>query len=209
MNRASASSVAPSPFVWSLILSASVAAVTLVAFPPRVAHVPPVVGPAAIAAADPVPEKEAVTYTVPPPLPDAAPVVLTFTAEVPLPRARPVAHETLLVDRARKYLGTNPTGWARLWCARFMCMVAPETCKRVAAPNLARSWAKLPRIKPRVGAIVVLTRGRDPNAGHIGVVTGFDRRGNPRVVSGNHNRRVAESVYPKSRVLAYVTGASS
>jgi hypothetical protein len=35
-------------------------------------------------------------------------------------------------------------------------------------------------------------------------VSGVDASGNPVVISGNHNRMVAESVYPRSRILAYV-----
>ncbi len=108
-----------------------------------------------------------------------------------------------LVEKARAYLGTNPTGWRHVWCGRFMAMIAPDLAVRVGNPNLARDWASLPKTTPRVGAIVVLSRGK---GGHIGVVSGFDEHGNPRVVSGNHNRRVAESVYPKSRVIAYVGG---
>lgn len=109
-----------------------------------------------------------------------------------------------LVEKARAFLGTNPTGWSRVWCGRFMAMIAPELAAKVSNPNLARAWASLPRAAPQVGAIVVLARGK--GGGHIGVVSGFDDNGNPRVVSGNHNRRVAESVYPKSRVIAYVSG---
>jgi len=36
------------------------------------------------------------------------------------------------------------------------------------------------------------------------VVSGIDANGNPIIVSGNHNRTVAESVYPRSRISAYV-----
>lgn len=124
----------------------------------------------------------------------------------PLPRHRPVsaAHAGnghFLVERARRWLGTNPTGWARLWCGRFMAMVAPNSARRIGNPNLAMNWAKLPRVRPQVGAIAVLVRR---GGGHVGVVTGFDKRGNPIIISGNHNRRVAEARYPKSRVYAYV-----
>lgn len=107
-----------------------------------------------------------------------------------------------LVAIARRYLGTNPTGWRRLWCARFMAMIAPRLAMRVRNPNWARDWASLPKVTPQVGAIVVLKRGK---GGHIGVVSKFDKRGNPIVISGNHNRRVAEARYSKHRVLAYVS----
>jgi hypothetical protein len=40
--------------------------------------------------------------------------------------------------------------------------------------------------------------------GHVGVVSGIDANGNPIIVSGNHNHTVAESVYPRSRISAYV-----
>jgi hypothetical protein len=39
---------------------------------------------------------------------------------------------------------------------------------------------------------------------HVGVVSGVDANGNPIIVSGNHNRTVGESVYPRSRIAAYV-----
>jgi uncharacterized protein (TIGR02594 family) len=55
---------------------------------------------------------------------------------------------------------------------------------------------------PQVGAIAVLSRGK--RGGHVGVVSGIDSNGNPIIISGNHNRRVAEATYSRSRVYAYV-----
>lgn len=107
-----------------------------------------------------------------------------------------------LVSRARRHLGTNPTGWRKLWCGRFMAMIAPRAAAQIRNPNMARDWATLPRVSPQIGAIAVLSRGR--SGGHVGVVTGFDSNGNPTIVSGNHNRVVGEGVYPKGRVIAYV-----
>ena len=40
--------------------------------------------------------------------------------------------------------------------------------------------------------------------GHVGVVSGLDGNGNPIIISGNHGHRVAESVYPRGRIYAYV-----
>jgi len=45
---------------------------------------------------------------------------------------------------------------------------------------------------------------RGPSGGHVGVVSGIDPSGNVIVVSGNHNNTVAESVYPRGRIIAYV-----
>jgi len=108
-----------------------------------------------------------------------------------------------LVERARSYIGTNPTGWRHLWCAKFLAMIAPGAAARVRNPNIARDWASLPHTSPHVGAIAVLSRR---GGGHIGVVSGFDKSGNPVIVSGNHGHRVGESVYPRSRVIAWVSG---
>ncbi|MFN3656779.1 MAG: TIGR02594 family protein [Pseudolabrys sp.] len=107
-----------------------------------------------------------------------------------------------LVAEARKYLGTNPTGRASLWCGAFMDLVLKRT-GHAGGGNLARAYANYGRrvSGPQVGAIAVLTRR---GGGHVGVVSGVDANGNPIVVSGNHNRTVAEAVYPSSRVIAYV-----
>jgi len=107
-----------------------------------------------------------------------------------------------LVDEARKYLGTNPTGWKKLWCGAFMDMVLRRTGHK-GGSALAKDYAHYgPRVNgPQVGSIAVLSR---KGGGHVGVVSGVDANGNPILVSGNHNKKVAESVYPKSRVIAYV-----
>lgn len=117
--------------------------------------------------------------------------------------AAPVTFGSDLVARARSYLGTNPTGWRRLWCARFMAMIAPEAAKRVKNPDWARDWTAAGRrvSGPQIGAIAVMTRR---GGGHVGVVSGVDAKGNPIIISGNHGHRVAESVYRASRVVAYV-----
>lgn len=138
--------------------------------------------------------------TIPPIVEPALPIEVQPIAKSPTKQRQKID----LVARAQKHLGTNPTGWRSLWCARFMAMIAPELARKVPNPNLARSWAVLPKVKPAPNTIAILARGRNPTAGHIGVVKGFDRKGNPIVISGNHNRRVAQSVYPKHRVVAYV-----
>jgi hypothetical protein len=70
--------------------------------------------------------------------------------------------------------------------------------------DAAKSFAYYGRriSEPRVGAIAVLSRGR--RGGHVGVVSGVDSHGNPVIISGNHNKRVGEAVYLRTRVIAYV-----
>lgn len=119
-----------------------------------------------------------------------------------------VSTNNTLLGKAERYLGTNPTGWSSLWCARFIAVIAPDVASRLKAmklnPNWARDYAKLPGAKRHgsPGDIIVLTRGK---AGHIGVLKGYDANNNPIVISGNHNRRVGEGVYRKGRVIAYVS----
>jgi uncharacterized protein (TIGR02594 family) len=108
-----------------------------------------------------------------------------------------------VVAEARRYLGTNPTGHSALWCARFMNLVLERSGHSGSGSNFARSFASYgQRVSgPQVGAIAVMSRGR---GGHVGVVSGIDSSGNPIIISGNHNRTVGESVYPRGRIYAYV-----
>jgi uncharacterized protein (TIGR02594 family) len=107
-----------------------------------------------------------------------------------------------LVVEARRYIGTNPTGRGSLWCGAFMDLVLKRT-GHPGGGNLAKAYAHYgPRVSnPQVGAIAVMGRR---GGGHVGVVSGVDPNGNPIIVSGNHNHTVAESVYPASRISAYV-----
>jgi uncharacterized protein (TIGR02594 family) len=107
-----------------------------------------------------------------------------------------------LVAEARKYLGTNPTGRRSLWCGAFMDMILRETGHK-GGGNLALAYAHYGhRVSgPEVGAIAVMGRR---GGGHVGVVVGVDAHGNPIIVSGNHNHTVAQSVYPRGRIFAYV-----
>ena len=95
-------------------------------------------------------------------------------------------------------MGGNPTGRGNLWCGAFLDMVLKQTGHK-GGGNLARAYASYGRrvSGPQVGAIAVMS-------GHVGVVSGVDANGNPIVISGNHNRVVAESVYPSRRIIAYV-----
>jgi uncharacterized protein (TIGR02594 family) len=107
-----------------------------------------------------------------------------------------------LVSEARRYIGTNPTGRGSLWCGAFMDLVLKRT-GHSGGGNLASAYARYgTRVDgPQVGAIAVMGRH---GGGHVGVVSGVDPNGNPIVVSGNHNRTVAESVCPRGRISAYV-----
>jgi uncharacterized protein (TIGR02594 family) len=108
------------------------------------------------------------------------------------------------VSEARRWIGSNPTSRNSLWCATFMNFVLERSGYSGTGSDAARSFASYgQRIPgPQVGAIAVMTRGK--NGGHVGIVSGFDASGNPIIISGNHNKRVGEGVYPRGRIYAYV-----
>lgn len=114
----------------------------------------------------------------------------------------PASAEPRLVSEARRYLGTNPTGRSSLWCGAFMDLVLRRT-GHPGGGNLAKAYRRYgTKVSgPQVGAIAVIGR---KGGGHVGVVSGVDPKGNPIIISGNHNHTVAESVYPRRRVIAYV-----
>lgn len=108
-----------------------------------------------------------------------------------------------MVAQARSYIGTNPTGWRRLWCGRFIAMVAPQAAARVGNPNMAKAYLALPRTSGNIGDLAVMGRR---GGGHIGIVTGFDARGNPVIVSGNAGGGIVrEGIYARGRILAFVS----
>ncbi len=107
-----------------------------------------------------------------------------------------------LLDKARAYLGTNPTGWRRLWCARFIAVIAPHIAAKVRNPNMAKAYLPLAGGGCRPGALVVTSRR---GGGHIGVVESCNG-GNPVTISGNHGRTVGRGTYSAGRVLGYING---
>jgi uncharacterized protein (TIGR02594 family) len=103
----------------------------------------------------------------------------------------------VLASVAGRYMGGNPTGWARVWCGAFMRLVVRQAgLPDNPAGNLARSWARYGRPSgPQPGAIAVMPH-------HVGIVLAAD---GDRVLirSGNHGHRVADGWYSASRIIAY------
>ncbi|ARQ95303.1 hypothetical protein [Bradyrhizobium phage BDU-MI-1] len=109
-----------------------------------------------------------------------------------------------LVSRARQFVGqtAHQVGVrSTLWCSAFL----RKLTGRDDVDDRALSWEKRPHIAPQVGAIVTMGRR---GGGHVGVVSGFDKSGNPVVISGNGGgHRVTEHVYPRSRIRAWVSAS--
>lgn len=103
---------------------------------------------------------------------------------------------------AQKYLGTNPTGHASLWCADFANFVERQLGRPGTGSREAVSFLHYgTRVhNPAPGDIVVLGR---TGGGHVGFLIKQTADG-PLIISGNHNHRVGIGVYDPRRVLAYV-----
>jgi uncharacterized protein (TIGR02594 family) len=83
-----------------------------------------------------------------------------------------------------------------------MNVILKRTGYRGTGSDLARSFASLPRTDLHVGAIAVMGRR---GGGHVGVVSGITANGDPIIISGNHSHRVAEAVYRRHRIYAFVS----
>lgn len=121
-------------------------------------------------------------------------------------KPRPLAE---LVTKARQYVGKTAGQLGlpnSLWCSDFVNMITGGGTH----DRMARSWLDRPKLdRPQIGAVVVFSRGRSDVYGHVGVLSGFDRHGNPIAITGNSSgNRVREGRYPKGRVLAYVVPPS-
>jgi uncharacterized protein (TIGR02594 family) len=108
-----------------------------------------------------------------------------------------------IIGEARRYLGGNPTNRSNLWCARFMNLVLKRTGHRGTGSDLAASFAHYGHrvFRPKVGAIAVMRRR---GGGHVGIITGVDKHGNPIMISGNNANRVREAPVSRGRIYAYV-----
>jgi hypothetical protein len=100
-------------------------------------------------------------------------------------------------------VGTNPTGWKRLWCAKSLNMWLEQSGKRGCGGNTAVSCLNAGRklSGPQVGAIAVMKH-------HVGIVKEV-HGAHVTLVSGNNSgrsgaRKVGVSKYAKGRVMAYV-----
>lgn len=106
------------------------------------------------------------------------------------------------ISIARRYLGGNPTGHSRRWCAYFMNFVERKAGRRGTGSGMARSYANYGRrvSNPRPGDIAVLRRRGGGHVGYVMLVSGSK----VTLISGNHGRKVGIGTYPRSRVVAFV-----
>lgn len=90
------------------------------------------------------------------------------------------------------------------WCAGFanFCLAEAgiEGTSSLTAKSFLR-WGR-PLEMPRKGCIVVLRRGSDPNAGHVGFFVGM-ANDKVMILGGNQGDKVSILPFPESMVLGY------
>lgn len=105
---------------------------------------------------------------------------------------------------AERYLGTNPTGMRRLWCANFVGMIEKKVGRSGSGSNFARSYASYGQKvgKPQPGDIAVMARGK--RGGHVGYFVGWAQNGKAIIISGNsRGGKVSKGQYAASRIYAW------
>ncbi len=100
-------------------------------------------------------------------------------------------------------IGTNPTGWKRLWCAKSLNLWLQRSGKKGCGGDTAISCLTAGRklTEPQIGALAVM-------AHHVGIVKEVGGS-SVTLVSGNNKgkpgaRKVGISKYGKGRIIAYV-----
>ena len=90
------------------------------------------------------------------------------------------------------------------WCAAFVGAVLTRSGIKPTGSLMARSYLAwgAPLQVPREGCIVVLTRGSNPAAGHVGFFVG-SRDGYVTVLGGNQSDRVSVQDFSEAGVLGY------
>lgn len=90
------------------------------------------------------------------------------------------------------------------WCAAFVGAMLKRAGYAGTGNPMARSYAKWGvETAPRIGCVVVMTRGRDDGVfGHVGFYVGEDVN-NVFVLGGNQSNAVNVKKFPKRVVLAY------
>lgn len=90
------------------------------------------------------------------------------------------------------------------WCSSFVNWVMKKTGIPGTRSAAARSWMQWGKeTEPRVGAVVVLSRGSDPGSGHVGFYAGPGTAGKIKLLGGNQGNKVSIQSFSLKQVLAY------
>lgn len=108
----------------------------------------------------------------------------------------------------QKSLGQNIDPRVTPWCAAFVNSVLASSGMKGTNSLAARSFLNYGQSvdNPSNGDIVVLSRGNDPQKGHVGFFAGFENRDGQqfvKILGGNQNDGVNVKSFPASMVLGY------
>lgn len=110
-----------------------------------------------------------------------------------------------IADFIRNATGFNINPAVTPWCAAFVNAALGAAGIKGTGSLAARSFLNfgIPVTEPKVGDIVVLSRGNNPAQGHVGFFQGYDSNGNILVLGGNQGNRVSVASYSPKRLLGF------
>lgn len=93
------------------------------------------------------------------------------------------------------------------WCSSFVNWCMTEAGLKGTDSAAARSWLDWGTVldEPKTGCLVVLSRGNNPNSGHVGFfieLVNNDKHVN--LLGGNQRNMVMLDTFPVDKVLAYI-----
>lgn len=93
----------------------------------------------------------------------------------------------------------KPSVWCAWWLRRYLHI--PRSKFPPYQYNMARAFARIGSPAPNgcVQCIAVFSRG---HGGHVGIVESWNANGDPVILSGNFNNKVATAPHPASRLIA-------
>ena len=90
------------------------------------------------------------------------------------------------------------------WCSAFLCYCFEKVGIPSTKSARSRSWLAwgVSIGKPIVGCVVILQRGSDPNAGHVGLYL-YETQTHLCLLGGNQGDAVSTKEFPKGLVVGY------
>jgi len=91
------------------------------------------------------------------------------------------------------------------WCSSYVNWVLKKAGIQGTDSAAARSWLDwgVPLSEPKIGAVTVLSRGKNPALGHVGFFMGFTESGKVSLLGGNQGDSVSIQEFPKTKVISY------
>lgn len=136
--------------------------------------------------------------------PVEAPWLLWANRQIGLREFKGTLHNPRIIqmfhDIKAKWFTTDETPW----CAAFVGSMLEQSGWKSTRSARARSYENwgVRMDKPVIGAVCVLSRGKNPKHGHVGFVT-CHTNNTVTLLGGNQGDKVSYVSFPKSRVVGY------